>query len=164
MKRLIIMRHGKSSWNQTGIPDHDRPLKKRGKNDAPRMGRLLLESGILPDQIITSSAKRARATAILVAKSFDFSGQIEETSYLYHADPRQYIEKLNQLHNDIQTAMVVGHNPGMEDLIEELTGTWKRFPTAAIAVVDIPIQDWSELDLGVDGILRKFWLPKEIDH
>jgi phosphohistidine phosphatase len=128
------------------------------------MGMLLLEHGFLPDLIITSSAERARNTAILIANSFDFSGQIEETREFYHADPRQYIDRLHRLPDEIQTAMIVGHNPGMEELIEDLTGRWRRFPTAAIAVIDLPIQDWSAFDLDAEGILRNYWLPKEIDR
>jgi len=128
MKTLLILRHAKSSWSHPGLSDHDRPLNKRGKRDAPRMGQLLREEGLLPDLIISSSAKRAKTTAERVSN---------ESGY-------------------------VGHNPSMEELVEILTGEYQRFPTAALAQVELPIDQWGEFDEDIEGKLVNLWLPKEL--
>jgi phosphohistidine phosphatase len=162
MKTLIIMRHAKSSWDQTNLADHDRPLKKRGERDAPRMGELLLDEDLIPDLIITSSAKRALATAEAVADACDYAGEILVTRIFYHADPETFIEELQGVDDRASMVMVVGHNPGLEDLLEELTGEWHRLPTATIAVVDLPVRRWGELSEVTQGNLVNLWTPKSI--
>lgn len=162
MKTLIIMRHAKSSWKEANLADHDRPLKKRGKRDAPRMGELLLDEDLIPDLIITSSAKRALATTEAVAEACDYAGDILVKRDLYHADPETFIEELQGVDDQASMVMVVGHNPGLEDLLEELTGDWHRLPTAAIAVVDLPVNRWRELSEMTEGNLVNFWTPKSI--
>ncbi|MCA9071607.1 MAG: histidine phosphatase family protein, partial [Planctomycetaceae bacterium] len=91
MKTLFLMRHAKSSWKDESLPDHDRPLNKRGKRDAPRMGQLLLEQGVHPDRWLSSTALRARRTAELLAETLQFAGEIEFRSELYHAEPEQFL-------------------------------------------------------------------------
>lgn len=162
MKTLIIMRHAKSSWAQANLADHDRPLKKRGERDAPRMGELLLDEELIPDLIITSSAKRAVATTEAVADACDYSGEILVTRNFYHADPEIFIEELQGIDDQASMVLVVGHNPGLEDLLEELTGVWQRLPTAAIAVVELPIRKWGELSEATQGTLANLWTPKSI--
>lgn len=162
MKTLIIMRHAKSSWDQTNLADHDRPLKKRGKIDAPRMGELLLDEDLIPDLIISSSAKRAVTTAKAAAEACDYSGDIMVTRNFYFADPETFIDELQGITDQVSVVMVVGHNPGMEELLEELTGVWQRMPTAAIAVVDLPVNTWEELNEMTRGSLINLWTPKSI--
>ena len=162
MKTLIIMRHAKSSWDQTNLADHARPLKKRGKRDAPRMGELLLDEDLTPDLIISSSAKRAVATAEAAAVACDYAGVIVVTRNFYHADPDTYIDGLQGINDQVSMVMVVGHNPGMEELLEELTGVWQRLPTAAIAVVNLPLNTWEELNEMTRGILVNLWTPNSI--
>lgn len=162
MKTLIIMRHAKSSWKQANLADHDRPLKKRGKRDAPRMGSLLFDEDLIPDLIITSSAKRALATTEAVAEACDYTRDILVTRDLYHADPETFIEELQGVNDQASVVMVVGHNPGLEDLLEEITGDWHRLPTAAIAVVDLPVDSWEELNEMTQGTLVNLWTPKSI--
>lgn len=162
MKTLLILRHGKSSWKNIYLADHDRPLKARGKRDAPRMGRLLKEEGLTPQLIVSSTAERALATAELAALACDYEDEIETTRDFYHAAPEAYIERLRQLPNQIERVMVVGHNPGMEQLVAELTGEEERFPTAALAQVALPLDHWQKFSEETEGELVNLWRPKEL--
>lgn len=162
MKTLIVMRHAKSSWDYTGVSDHNRPLKKRGKQDAPMMGRVLYENDLTPDLILTSSAKRARDTAEAAAGSSRYDGELVVLRELYGAGPGDYIEEVRDYGGDNTKVMVVGHNPGIEDLVEELSGRWERMPTASVAIIELPINDWSQLTEQSEGKLMAIWLPREI--
>lgn len=162
MKTLLILRHAKSSWKKPGLADQDRPLNKRGKRDAPRMGQLVEQEDLVPDLIITSTAKRARVTAELVAENSGYEGEIQLERSFYMGYPEAYLEVLRQLPDEIQTVMVVGHNPGLEELLEELVMEPERLPTAALARVDLPIQSWQELDDEVVGELVSLWRPREL--
>jgi phosphohistidine phosphatase len=164
MKTLLILRHAKSSWKDEGLTDHDRPLNKRGKRDAPRMGKLLRESDLAPDLIISSTAKRARKTAAKVAKKCEYQGVIELTGELYLAPPQSYLHVLRQVPDQYQRVMVVGHNPGLEELLSLLTRESTPLPTAALAQIELPIDAWQELNQEVHGQLSDLWLPKELDE
>lgn len=162
MKELLVLRHAKSSWNDLSLRDFDRPLNKRGKMDAPRMGKLLAEQDLVPDLIITSAAVRARLTAEAVAETSGYDAEIFETSELYMAMPEDYIAVLNHVQDSNTLVMVVGHNPGIEDLIEDLTGEWYRMPTAALAHIQLDIDSWQSLDAESEGELVNNWYPKEL--
>ena len=162
MKTLLILRHAKSSWKDTSLADHDRPLNKRGKQDAPRIGELLQEQELIPDRIISSTAKRARNTAKAVAKVCHCEGRVELTPEFYHAGPGSYLAVLQNVPDDNQRVMVVGHNPGMEALVTHLTGRMETMPTAALAHVELPIEKWADLDYEVQGELLDLWRPKAI--
>ena len=162
MKILLILRHAKSSWKNTGISDHDRPLNKRGKKAAPRMGQVLFEEDCVPDVILSSTALRARDTADLVADASGFDGEVVYLNDFYHAWPSDFLDALRNLSDDINTAMIVGHNPGMELLLEMLTGESERFPTAALALVKLPIDYWSQLNDETEGELLQLWLPRAL--
>lgn len=162
MKTLFLMRHAKSSWKDERLPDHDRPLNKRGKKDAPRMGQLLVEQKIQPDRWLSSTALRARTTAELVAETVDFAGEIELRSDLYHAAPADYLAVLQEVADTADSVLIVGHNPGLEELLELLTGAAKAFPTAALARIELPVLDWKELKTSTRGKLIHLWRPKEL--
>ena len=162
MKTLLILRHAKSSWKDASLADHDRPLNKRGKQDAPRMGKFLREQGLMPDRIISSTAKRARNTAKAVAKVCQCEDKVELTQEFYHAGPGSYLAVLQNVPDDNQRVMVVGHNPGMEALVTHLTGRMETMPTAALAHVALPIEKWDELDYEVQGELLDLWRPKAL--
>ena len=162
MKTLLLLRHGKSSWQDASLTDHDRPLKKRGRSAATQMGRLLVDQGLVPDHVLTSTAVRARDTAALVAEAMEFRGTIEDVSALYHAEPQTFVAIVSQVPQRIDAVLVVGHNPGLEDWLSRLTGRQEEFPTAALAHVVIPIDDWNELTLETRGELHKVWRPKEL--
>ena len=164
MKTLLVLRHAKSSWKDQSLDDHKRPLNTRGKKAAPRMGKLLRDEALVPDRIISSTAVRAKTTAERVAKSSEFRGKILLDDRLYLAGPSAIVGVLNEIEDEsVSRVMIVGHNPGQEKLVRELTGRDERFPTAALARIDLPIETWKELDLSVRGTLVHLWRPKELE-
>jgi phosphohistidine phosphatase len=144
---LLIVRHGKSRWNEVGVVDHDRKLAKRGKRDARRIGRELAARGLAPDVILTSTAKRARGTARRLAKAWDLQNDIYEEPLLYGDSDgvATHLGVLATLGGEIDTAMLVGHLPMLEDLVTDLTGEYVALPTANVACVVLPIDDWHQL-------------------
>jgi phosphohistidine phosphatase len=161
MKELLILRHAKSSWDHPELADHDRPLSKRGKSDAPRMGEWLWREELTPDLIISSTARRARTTAEAVAEACDYDGDVILTRDLYHADALTYLDVAQQLGEVHKRIMLVGHNPGIEELVEDLSGHYERMPTAAIAWFSLAIDTWAALTEDVSAELKAVWLPRE---
>ena len=164
MKTVLILRHGKSSWNNVNLSDHDRPLKKRGIRDAVRMGELIKEEEIVPSVILCSTAKRAKTTAELAAEAFDFEGNIQYCRSLYHGSSYNYYEKLAALDNDLNIAMVIGHNPGLEELLIDLAAVDEWMPTAALAQIELRINSWQKLKIDVHGKMVGFWFPRGLDR
>lgn len=162
MKTLLILRHAKSSWANPALSDFERPLKKRGKRDAPRMGRLIRQQDLVPDFILSSPAKRARNTAKAAAEECGYEGEIEYVPEFYPGDPMTHIETLADVPDWCQIVMVVGHNPGLEELIYVLAGESARMPTAALAELSLPIDHWVELDDEPAGSLTNLWWVKEL--
>ncbi len=162
MKELLIMRHAKSSWNNANLSDHERPLNKRGKRDAPRMGKLLKEEGLTPDLIIASTAERALSTAELTALNCDYERELVVDGRFYGGAPRTFVEILQTVDDANERVMIVAHNPGLEELVEDLTGYDGRFTTANVAYVQLPIDSWRDLSLETPGALLNLWRPKEI--
>ena len=145
MKRLIILRHAKSSWADTSLDDWQRPLNDRGRSDAPRVGEWLREHAIVPDLIVTSDAVRARRTAEAVAGTAGYSRDIVVTPSLYEASTSDILGVVNELPEEAHSAMLVGHNPGLESFIRALTGESCDVPTAALFVLDLDVNHWSEV-------------------
>ncbi len=145
MKQLLVMRHAKSSWKNPNLPDFDRPLNPRGKRDAPRMGRWLLEHDLVPEQILCSAACRAYQTAQLLVLSLGADIPMIAQDDLYHASPATWCETLRQLPEHLGTILIVGHNPELEALVEQLSGDWRRMPTAAIAHLVARDVSWQDL-------------------
>ena len=162
-KTLMLLRHAKSSWKDPGCSDHDRPLNKRGKKAAPRMGELLRKHRLLPDEILSSTAVRARTTAAAVAKASGYAGEVTLRPELYLAAPASYIDVLRSISGDPQRVLAVGHNPGIEQLVAHLTGQELAMPTAALAVISLTIERWEELSVHAAAELVHFWRPKELD-
>jgi phosphohistidine phosphatase len=164
MKTLLLSRHAKSSWKDPNLPDHDRPLNKRGKNDAPRMGRLLKDEDLIPDLIMSSTAARAKKTAEFVAKACKYKGKIVLDQSLYGAEPTGYLRILEELSDKHKAVLVVGHSPSVEETVEVLTGSRDVImPTCALAHISLPIQNWAELNKQkIKGKLLKIWRPKEL--
>ena len=162
MKTLLILRHAKSSWNHATLNDYDRPLNDRGLKTAPLMGKLLLEKTIAPDAIFSSPAMRAITTAQLIAKSIGHKHVILTVEQFYPGTPGDYIEILSSKGKNYSTIMVVGHNPGLEDLLKILTGQSEHLPTGALSQIELPIFNWSELTAKIKGSLIKVFRPKEI--
>ena len=163
MKRLLILRHAKSSWADSSIDDWHRPLNDRGERDAPRAGEWLRARDLLPDVIISSDAIRARATAEAAAEAAGLSKAIVLEPSLYHAAPEDVIEVLNAVNDEMRSVLIVGHNPGLEELVGKLAGEAHGMPTAGLFVFDVPITRWRDLDLTSDASLIEMWQPRGFD-
>jgi len=163
MKTLLLLRHAKSSWKDSELDDHDRPLNKRGKNDAPKIGRLLREKELLPDLVVASSAKRCRKTAEHVIHTSGYRGQTRIYGELYEAGADKLREFLANLDNSIDRVLLIAHNPGMEELLEPLVGTYTPLSTAALAHVELNLDSWRDLNADSRGELIQVWQPRELE-
>ena len=164
MKNIWILRHAKSDWADESLPDFDRPLNKRGKADAPRLGRWIAARGTVPERIASSPARRARATAELVAKACGFpAGRIEWREEFYPGDPAAGLNYLRSLPDGIAHVLLVGHNPWAESLVALLTGgSGARMPTAALAMLQAEVEGWPALGPGtaaLTGLIHPKLLP-----
>ena len=162
MKTLLLLRHAKSSWKEPALDDHERPLNKRGRRDAPRMGELVRERGLMPDIVICSDAVRARLTAEAMADAARYAGKILLDPHLYLAGPDEILSLLRRVRQNAKTLMIVGHNPGLEELIEQQTGEPHDLPTAGLAQIVLPIDRWRDLTLSTRGTLMGHWRPKQL--
>jgi len=161
MKTLLLLRHAKSSWKDESLADHERPLNKRGKQDAPRVGEWLQSEGLQPDLILCSTAARARETIDLASEAADYHWEIEYREDLYAFEPGAFLHALKSLPDHYDQVMLVGHNPAMEELVTGLTGSYQSMSTAALAHVDLPIEHWSEISFGMRARLVNLWRPKD---
>lgn len=144
MKRLYILRHAKSSWDDASLADFDRPLNARGLKAARFMGELLAKKRVLPDIFIASPAKRASHTALIVRESSGSDAPMRNDERIYEASPRGLNSVVLQIPESFDSAMLVGHNPGIEGFIRYLTGEQERMPTAALASISLNIKEWME--------------------
>ena len=169
-RELLLLRHGKSDWD-TDTDDFNRPLKDRGKRGAQRVGVWLLRQGLLPDLVIASPAERALVTAEKCCKAMGMSASdIEQDQRIYHAGPEQLLEVLGNCPAEAQRVMLVGHNPGFEQLLLHLADPapdipedGKLMPTATVAHLSMP-DDWHQLAQGAARLLqlvRASSLPKK---
>lgn len=154
-RELLILRHAKSDWRAGDSDDFARPLAKRGKHDAPKVGAWLYREGLVPDHVICSPAERARQTAEIVCKRLDFKKKkIVLDADLYAAEVSDLLAALARCPASATTVLIVGHNPGLEDLVKHLAGEdldlpedGKLLPTATVARLEMP-DDWSQLAPG----------------
>jgi phosphohistidine phosphatase len=163
MKTLLLMRHAKSSWAAPGLADHDRPLNERGERASLRMGRLLVERTLRPDALLHSTALRAVQTALRVVKAGGLAVSLDARRELYLAPPHTYIELARDLPDDVECALLIGHNPGLEELVSSLSGEQQHVPTAALAEVRLNVATWSELTLSPRAEAVRLFRPKELD-
>lgn len=162
MKKLFIVRHAKSSWDFPDLDDFDRPLNKRGKRNAPEMGQRLAARDVLPDVIISSPAKRAAATARRIAEQISFPVKmIKREPRFYHGSLNSFVEVIKSVNDEVETLMIFGHNPGLTELTNQLSGSdIYNIPTCGIAEIDFDISSWSELD-NRKGDIVSFDFPKK---
>ncbi len=139
MKSILILRHAKSSWKHVDVNDHDRPLNKRGKRDAGLMGELLQNEHLVPEFIIISTAKRALSTAKALAKAAAYKGEITLDQSLYAARPTAYIDVLSDLSNGYVRVLMIGHNPGLEQLVNMLTGEEHAMRTCSLVHIQLHV-------------------------
>ncbi len=162
MKELFLIRHAKSDWDHAGLSDHDRPLNDRGKRDAPRMAEALRRLVVSPAQIVTSTATRAATTAELLAEGLGFPvAKIDRVPGLYLATPQAILRVVQGLDEEGGTALVFGHNPGMHETVNLLSGEMmvEHFPTLAVAHFELAVECWGEVEWG-DGRLREMLTPR----
>lgn len=163
MKNLLLMRHAKSDWS-TNSSDFERPLNKRGKKDAPFMGRVLNSIQIIPDLIISSPARRTRETALGVIKGLNVKKEniltlLEE---IYNGNESDILKHLLILPDEAQTVMLIGHNPTFENLVSGITSAGKlsvKLPTASVTNITIETETWSDFNIQ-DAVLECILIPK----
>lgn len=174
MLELILMRHAKSDWSDKALGDFDRALSKRGKTDAPRMGKALARRGLIPEKILCSPARRTRETLKLVLEGMEASPAVVYDQALYaFGDGIAYLDRL-RMENHGATLMLIGHNPSVQNLALRLCASGdadlraaigRKFPTAAAAIIMLPAKRWSELppQPQISGELKLFLTPKTLD-
>jgi phosphohistidine phosphatase len=160
MKTIYILRHAKSSWDDESLSDFERPLNERGINTAPFMGEVISRRGYSPAVIISSPAKRAATTATLVKESSGLNADLRCDDRIYEASPNTLRQVASEIGDDLDSAMLVGHNPGMEGFIRYLTGQIEPMPTAALAVISLAIDSWKDLDADT-GTIVEIIRPKD---
>mgnify|MGYP005996801683 CR=1 FL=1 len=159
MKTLYLIRHAKSSWKDPDLSDHDRLLNKRGKRDAPEMGRRLLKRQTIPDTMISSTANRAYTTAQIIAKEIDFPvDEIIPSSDLFHADPNEILDTVHRISDAHQSAMIFGHNPGFTWAANKLA----NLQIDSIVAISFSVDSWSDVGFG-KGKLAFYDYPKNLN-
>jgi phosphohistidine phosphatase len=163
-KQLLLLRHAKSSWDDAELEDQDRPLAPRGRRAAAKIATYLRREGIEPDLVLCSPATRARQTFELLGLGPEVEVLFEDG--LYGASAGELLARLRQLDDTTGSVLVIGHNPGIEDLAATLVGGGdepaQKFPTAALADLRAPIAGWGELRPGV-ARRHAFVLPRTLD-
>jgi len=172
MKTVLFLRHAKSDWAEAGLADFDRPLAKRGLEDAPYMGEVLALFDCVPDKILSSPAQRARQTAELAAKACSYRHDIQWEDAFYGGDRADLIAALQQLPNKIERVLLIGHNPILEETVDGLCASspgkpnlsgqagWRiKIPTAGLVCLNFDIENWASLEPG-EGVLQWFLIPK----
>jgi phosphohistidine phosphatase len=165
MKRLILTRHAKSSWDDPLTPDHDRPLNERGKAAAADLGVWLASRGYVPDQVLCSDAERTRKTWSGIAPALPGTPVLDLKPALYHAGPDVMLAVLKHAKGD--TVMMIGHNPGISEFAARLVARapahadFARYPTGATLVCDFNVDAWEQVGWG-QAVVDDFIIPREV--
>jgi len=168
MKTLYLLRHAKSAWDTAGQPDHDRPLNDRGRKACIRLAEYIRRQHVLPAMVLCSSAARTQETWDRICDQLDrdFPTRIEEDLYL--ADPKVILTLIRRINPDVPSALVVGHNPGIGELMRQLVGEGRpklvmelgdKVPTGALATLELPIESWTQVKSG-RGVLKDYVTPR----
>ncbi len=167
MRTLYLLRHAKSSWDDQTLPDRMRPLAPRGRRDAKRIAEHVLELGIAPELVVCSTAERTRETLELVRPSLG-TATVSLEDELYAASADELLERLHAVPDAVTSAMLIGHNPGLQDLAlflasagPDLQRLEAKFPTAALATLALPETSWSILSRA-DAELTAYVVPKQL--
>ena len=159
MKTLYLLRHAKSSWNDASMRDFDRPLNERGRAAAPLIGKHLATESLIEPSLICSPAQRTRETAELVLPNI----QPRFDERIYEASLRDLLQVVSEIDDDKHVAILIGHNPGLEELLAFLTGKPRPMPTCALAKIVFGVESWKEIRAD-EGTLEQFVTPKELSH
>ena len=164
-KRLILIRHAKSSWDDAQLPDHERPLNPRGKRAAADLGQWLASRSYLPDEVIASDARRTQETWAGLAPALPDAPAPRLTDKLYNAGPDVMLAVLRHASGD--TVLMLGHNPGIAEFAHRLVArapldpAFQRYPTGATLVVEFETDDWADAAPGA-GVTLDFVVPREL--
>ena len=169
VKRLYLLRHAKSSWDDPNLSDRDRPLAPRGRRAATRIGRHLRQVGIQPEEVLCSTAKRARQTLESVLPFLDPDVSIHTEDEIYRADSDQLLQRLRRVSPTVGSVMLIGHNPSIQELALTLVGDGdgmmarlaEKFPTAGLAAFTVGSDEWSGLARG-QAHLDRFLIPRDL--
>ena len=161
MKTLLLLRHAKSSWDDPDLKDFDRPLNKRGLKTAPKMGAVMRKRKLQPDLILSSPAARAKETTSLVSEAASLKTEVRYDQRIYEASEDRLLKIVSQIDESVNSAMLVGHNPGFEELLAALTGESQRMPTAALACIELEVEKWADVS-AASGKLAWLVKPKDL--
>lgn len=170
MATLLLLRHAKSAWGQPELQDHDRPLDERGERAALVMGEYIRQRRREPDMVLCSSARRARQTWGRVQDRLTTEPQVAVEPGLYLCGWPALLERLQRLDRSVSRAMLVAHNPDLQDLAlslvaegpaDDLAALSRKFPTAGLAVLTYDGTDWTRLERG-SARLERFVAPKQL--
>lgn len=147
LKQLLLIRHAKSSWDDIGLEDIDRPLNNRGKKEASILGRLLKKKGLLPQLIISSPAKRARKTAKKISQEVGYpKSDIEINKVIYPGSVSSLVECIRSIDKKIDQVFIVAHYPGLMDLGNYLAGSnIEKLPTCGFILIDFKMKSWKDI-------------------
>jgi phosphohistidine phosphatase len=162
MKTLLLMRHGKSSWKDESLEDRERPLRKRGRKDSKRIAKVLIDNNLMPDLILSSTAVRAKETVGIIVETLCYQGRIVFSDGLYMSEPQDFIDMLKAVDDEIETVMIVAHNPGLEAYLQIIDGEVESLPTAGLGYLAFAVDSWAEVSLETTGDLIGIWKPKEL--
>lgn len=161
MKTLFLLRHAKSNWKDASLPDFERPLNERGQQSAPLMGKFMRRQKLRPDLILCSPAERARQTVALVIEAASFKAEMRYDERIYAASVARLLTVVSQIDESAGKVLLVGHNPGLEELVESLTGEVRHMPTASLAHITLNIEHWADA-CERSGELVRLIKPKEL--
>jgi phosphohistidine phosphatase len=171
VKRLYLLRHAKSSWADPHLSDHDRPLAPRGRRAASRIGRYLRSAGMEPEEVLCSTAARARQTLDAVLPFLEPHVTVHVEGEIYRADSDELLQRLREVSPTVGSVMLIGHNPSIQELALTLANDGdghhltarlaEKFPTAGLAAFAVPSDEWSELGRG-HARLERFLVPREL--
>lgn len=161
MKQLFLLRHAKSSWAEPNVKDFDRPLNKRGKENAPKMAALLHKNYGTPDAIVVSPSLRTMSTAEFHAKEFGLKmNDLIKDERIYESPGMRLLQVLSELPEEANSALLIGHNPGLSHLVLYLSGEALDMPTSGLAVLELHVDSWFALGNGV-ATLKGYHFPKK---
>lgn len=158
---LYLLRHAKSSWKDDSLRDFDRPLKGRGRDAAKQIGKRLASEKPHPEMVICSPAARTRETADIVLKHAKLKADMTFDERIYEASLRDLLSVVAGISEGKQVALMIGHNPGLEELVAYLSGEHRRMPTCAVAKIRLDVASWKDVRADV-GTLEWFITPKEL--
>lgn len=161
MKTIFLLRHAKSSWKDATLQDFDRPLNSRGRKAAESIATLMIKHKVAPELALSSPAVRARETIEIVMKTARLRSELRYDQRIYEAGPLRLLEVISEIEEDKSKVLLVGHNPGFEELLQLLTGRVEQMATATLAKIDLEAAKWAkavERAATVDWVLK----PKQL--